>query len=219
MPAAVVVLVIMGFIVVIAGVIVWTIARERKRTDAMRQVADQLGIDFDPEARDMPPADLAQSHLFQLGRSRGAKNLLHTARRDREVALFDYSYVIRHGNSSTRYRQTVAAFPVRSGRLPAFQLRPEGLLHRIGELFGYQDIDFHEDYDFSAKFLVKGRDEEAVRGLLTDRRRRACLDAGNVCVEGNEGWLIVYRAHRRVPAEEIARFLDEARELARAFVG
>ena len=190
---------------------------EQKRREALRQVADRLGLDFEPEADAVLTPDLASFHLFKQGHGRRVRNLLRGRKGRDEVWLFDYRYVTGSGKHRSTHNQSVAAFPLGSGSLPEFELRPENVLHKIGAAFGYQDIDFRDDRGFSARYLVRGRNEDAVRGLFDRRTIEAVQTARNLCVEGGGSWLVVYRAGRRVEPAKIADFLEEARALRSAF--
>ncbi len=52
-------------------------------------------------------------------------------------------------------------------RLPNFTLRPENLFHKIGQVFGYQDIDFDSHPEFSKRYLLKGENESEVRSTFS----------------------------------------------------
>lgn len=204
-------------IVVVAPVAIYVAYKQaRKRTEALQRVADQIGFHFDRAAHGMPPPEAAQFHLFSYSGS-DLRNLLHGKRGDQEVYIFDHSYTVRGGKSSSTVSQTVAAFPIKSRPLTDFELRPLGTLDKIGSALGFQDIDFREDPDFSSRYVLKGKDEDAVRQLFIDRRRSACVRARDVCVEGGGGWLITYRARRRVEPDGISQFLDETRAIGVAF--
>jgi hypothetical protein len=206
--------VFVGLIVVIAVVVR---RAEQKRREALREVAGQLGMDFEPEADTLLSPDLAGFHLFKQGHGRRVRNLLRSRKGRDEVWLFDYRYVIGSGKNRSTHNQSVAAFPLGAGSLPEFELRPENVLHKIGAAFGYQDIDFRDEPGFSARYLVRGREEDAVRELFDSRTIEAVQTARNICVEGGGSWLLIYRARRRVEPANAADFLEEARALRAAF--
>jgi len=41
-------------------------------------------------------------------------------------------------------------------KLPFFELKPENTFHKIGQVFGYQDIDFEAFPNFSKGYLLRG---------------------------------------------------------------
>jgi len=217
MPGGIWILIVAAAVIV-PVVILAVRAAERRRTEALQQLGQELGLDFDPDATGMPAPEFTHLRLFQHGRGRKARNLFYCRHRGQDSYLFDYQYTVSSGKSSHTYRQTVAAFPVREKTLPDFDLRPEHVFHKIGSAFGYQDIDFDEDPDFSKQFLLRGGDVDGVRSLFKPQCRESVLQAGNICVEGSGSWLVVYRARKRVEPRDLTEFLELARVVREAFV-
>ncbi len=211
--AVVAVLVLMA---VVAGV---GVVLERRRREALRQAARELGFAFKAECEILSQERMEEIELLQSDRNGERSNLIRGTAGN-EVLIFDYRYVTGSGRSRATHEQTVAAFHLPGGSLPAFQLRPENMLHRIGSAFGYQDIDFDSHPDFSQRFLVRGADENAVRSLFSPwvlaffeglEKKQWCW------VEGGGEWLIVYRHEELVEPSELRALLDEASALATAF--
>jgi hypothetical protein len=202
-----------------AIVAIWHVVRraEQKRRQALRQLAEQLGLEFAEEAGELTSSEFARFHLFKQGRGRRASNLMRGRVGRDEVLLFDYRYVIGSGKNRRTVRQSVAAFSLGPLTLPDFELRPESLFHKIGAAFGYQDIDFPDYPSFSSHYLVRGKDEPAVRGLLDGTVIESVQAAKGICIEGGGSWLVVYRAGRRVDPLRMSEFLDEAQALRSAF--
>ncbi len=109
--------------------------------------------------------------------------------------------------------QTVAAFR-RDGRsFPQMELRPENVLHKIANLFGWKDIDFDNRPEFSSKYLLRGPDEAAVRRLM-DSTTLAFFEKNlGWFVETENAWVLVYRDDRTVKAEELAAFCEAAKKI------
>jgi len=105
------------------------------------------------------------SYLFSRGREPAIANLIEDGE---NLAIFDYTYTSGYGRQRHSYRQTVMAFQLPGRVLPIFCLRPERVWHEVGAWFGQQDIDFDRWPAFSSKYLLQGRNEEAVRKLFTD---------------------------------------------------
>jgi hypothetical protein len=206
------------FIVVAAGVwyLVWR--AEQKRREALRQIAEQLGFELEPQADELSAREFGRFHLFTLGRGRTATNLLRGRMEHEEALLFDYRYDTGSGKNHSVHRQTVAAVSLGArAALPEFELRPENIFHKIGAAFGYQDIDFPDYPSFSSRYLVRGKDEAAVRAVFDGTVIEAVGSAKNICIEGGGSWLVIYRAGRRVDPAKIPEFLDAARALRSAF--
>lgn len=210
-------LLLIGAGVLILGLVIYgAVVLERRRREGLAAFAAQHGYDFDPRAEDVLQREFASFPLFSRGHGRRATNLLHRRRGDDELLVFDYRYTTGGGKSQHTHHQTVVAFELRKQALPQFEVRPENILHKIGQAFGYQDFDFAEYPDFSARFLVRGREEMAVRHVLRDALITALQSAGDICLEGGGAWLIAYRAGRRAPVGMLATFVDEAETLRSA---
>lgn len=204
----IVTLVAAGFALV--GVIIHFAWRyERKRAEALRQAASELGFQF---AEDDPslPDRFGSLRLFSQGHSKKVRNVLRGAGQNAEVSILDYSYTVGGGKNKRTYRQTAVCLESPELRIPDFELRPEHLFHRIGGLFGYQDIDFGDYPEFSRKYLLRGTNEPAIRSVF-DAAVVAHLESlDRAYVEGHPGQLVFYRHAKRVRPEEVRGLLEEA---------
>ena len=106
--------------------------------------------------------------------------------------------------------------------MPVFELRPEGILDRVADVFTHKDIDFDSNPGFSHRFLLRGLEIERVRelfapplltffeGLPTDEKWH---------VEGDGYTLILYRSNVIASAEEIQPILERTSRMAKTFFG
>lgn len=194
----------------------------RKRAEGLEQAAQ--GMNWRYEAKPGPVATVLPGiealPLFQRGpeKSRSIEHLLSERNTDRPARLFDYRYTTGSGDDKHRWIQTIAAFDLGDGAsLPAFTMAPESFWHRIGERFGYPDIDFEPYPEFSARYRLKGADEDAVRRLFRDALLGFFEHHQGLNVEGQGRWLVVYRPGRRVSPAELPAWRETAAEVARAF--
>ncbi len=200
------------FIVVVAFVVGRQL--ERKRTEELRLVADELGFEFQAEADGLLAEGIGSLPLFSRGHSKKATNSMCKLVRDRDVILLDYKYTVGHGKHAHTHRHTVAVFqPDRHTRYPDFEMRPETFFHKIGAMFGYQDIDFESHPKFSKRYLVRGTDETGVRATFS----RPVLDflessATPWSVETRSNWLAIYHNTRAKPPE-IRQFLTDTTKI------
>ncbi|MGI9471696.1 MAG: hypothetical protein ACR2NZ_09210, partial [Rubripirellula sp.] len=93
--------------------------------------------------------------------------------------------------------------------LPAFELRPESVFHRIGKVLGYQDIDFESHPEFSKRYLLRGQDEDAVRAMFTPELLSFFESQEKVSAEASGDLLVFYRAGKRLKPEMIRAFMEE----------
>ena len=140
---------------------------EKQRTEKLKKVSGLIGLAFDPKGDQSLIDRLSQFHLFSQGYSRKIKNMLHGQIQQAEIAIFGYQYTTG-GRRSHTYWQTVIYFHSSSLNLPLFALRPEQMFHKIGQVLGYQDIDFESHPMFSQRYLVRAYDKEGVRRVFSD---------------------------------------------------
>lgn len=197
---------VVGAILVMAVIVITTRIREKKRTDKLREVAAELSFEF-TESDEHRLARLADFPLFSQGRARKMKNVLRGESRKTEVAIFDYCYTTGSGKNSRTHHQTAVCFRSERLDLPNFTLRPEHWYHKIGNMLGYQDIDFADYPEFSREYLLRGDDEESIRDLFTAATIEQFDGQTGICLEGRGNRLIVYRAGKRVEPFEVQDFL------------
>lgn len=209
------------FALIAAGVVVvmvMTVVAERKRREALQRVAAQLGLTFYAKDPGILIGGAGSLYLFDQGHSRRVQNVMTGVIEDLQVSVFDYQYTTGGGKNSTTHSQSVVAIRQDGRPLPAFQLRPEGIFHKLGSMLGFNDIDFPEHPRFSSQFLLKGQHELAVRAAFTPEVIGYLEGRKDICVEGGGNWVIVYRSGRRLIPEQIAGFVEEGFTIATGLV-
>ena len=208
---------IAAIVVTIGGVGYWATQQEKKRALALQALAERLGWTYHPAPFITIIHGPSRFELFTSGRSQEIRNHAAGEMGGRPVSVFDFSYVTGAGKSRTVWRQTVVHVQLPGMELPAFALRPEHALHRIGGLFGYQDIDLEADPDFSRRYLLRGEDEAGIRALFDadvrdfyDRNPKSCTEAAGAD-------LFYWRTGKLVKPEEIDALLESAVDLAGRF--
>lgn len=190
--------------------------REKKRRQALADEAYHLGLEFVPDA-DLGGSEFARCQLFNQGHARSFFNVMHGEAHGRELYVFDYKYTTGSGKNSSTHRQTVAAYLAGKDDLPQFELRPEHFFHKIGSLFGYQDIDFGTNPGFSKSYLLRGKDERDVRGVFRQDVLYHFESKPGWCVESSGRWLVIYRSSKRVDPEQMRAFVDDADTIVSIF--
>lgn len=212
LPYALIIVTILG----IVALVLWQRAQARQRTEALARLASEMGFAFEPEADLDQLRALGDMPLYSRGRARHARNVM-TGRIDRdELEVFDYHYTTGGGKNQQTWKQTVVLFPGSAHALPDFVLAPENVLHRIGHLFGYQDIDFESSPEFSRHYLLRGSDEMAIRSAFSVDALAFFAQRPGWGVEARSGSVCVYRAGRLCGADEIRTLLDDALAVLRA---
>lgn len=203
------IIILVGVGVIVGVVLYFTYLAEKKRTELMQRAAEELGFEFFPKGDGPLLTELSLFNLFTQGHSRRLYNLMRGEANNLEVAIFDYTYVTGGGKSSHTWHQTILCFGMPDTNLPSFSLRPQTFWHKIGAWFGYQDIHFDTHPVFSDKYLLRGRDEAAIRALFRDEVLSFYEHSEGLSTEGYGHRLLHYRQAKRVDPQNIRSFLEE----------
>ena len=199
------------------GVIFWIgKVYEKKRTEKMASVAEELGLQFSPGQNHELLGKLQVFALFNKGRARKMTNVMFAETDTTSLAIFEYQYTVGGGKNSQTHRFTMAAMETPTLRLPQFTTRPEGFLDGIGSVIGLQDIDFDEHPEFSDAFVLKGENETAIRNFFDTRILDLFANHKGVHVDAH-GSMLTYRTKGRQNPESIPTFMAEAYEFLNAF--
>ena len=172
---------------------------EKQRTEKLKKISELMGLAFYPKGDQSLIDRLSEFHLFSQGYSGKIKNMLHGQIQQAEIAIFGYQYKIRGSRSSpATLRQTVIYFHSSSLNLPRFALRPEQLFHKIGQVIGYQDVDFESHPMFLQRYLLRAYDEKGVRRVFTDQVLSYFEQQRGVSTEGDGEQLIFYAPESRL---------------------
>jgi hypothetical protein len=202
---------------IVGALFYFSFRQERRRRESLRNAARRMGLSYEEKVSGVPEVPLESLRLFGSGRARQASSVLRGHAEGFDLVAFDWKYTTGSGSSSSQHRVTVCAFPLPGRGLPAFELRPENVFHRIGSALGMQDIDFDAHPEFSRKNLLRGSDEAAVRELFRGPILRHFERHAGWCVEADGDWLVVYRSGKRPKPAELRRFFHDAAGIARLF--
>lgn len=195
-------IVILAVIICIISLVLYLIMSEKKRRQELERVSREIGFTFSPSAHIQLPG----LKLFSTGHSKSKKNLLTTTSGGVQWSIFDYRFSMGRDTQE----QTVAMAQL-DRDLPEFSLSLEHFYHKIGDAIGLKDIDFEYYPEFSQKYRLTGKDENAVRQLftpivistITSQELREHVEA-----KGNS--IIMYTPRKRVKPEDLYGFFQKA---------
>jgi hypothetical protein len=156
---------LLAIILIMAAIIVAVIYGHfaaNQRSEALAGVARKLGLQFSAEEDPGLAERLSFLRHLDDGSNRYAYNRLSGNYQGHAVMVFDYHYetysTSKHGRRTHHHRYSI--FTLRLPRaFPELLISPEGLLSKIAQAFGYDDIDF-ESAEFSRKFCVRSTDKK-----------------------------------------------------------
>lgn len=192
-----------------------------QRAVDMRSLAVDLGYAFLPVDEFKDIGLLSQFPFYrQTSSNREVHHILE--KKDEMLAsrltVFDLTWVVSSGKSSTRYYQTMLCLYAKDLFVPEFRMRPEGLLDRIGTWLGMQDIDIEAYPEFSANNLLRGEDPQLVRELVAKPGFTHLFRLNREWnVEGLGYFLVLYKERDILTAPEIREMLHKADELHALF--
>lgn len=185
------------------------------RRKALEELAVSRGMKFSKEG--FQSGDLSGTGLavFMRGNGRRSGNMLSGAGSGgaKSLSFFDYSYTTGRGRNRSTQSLTLALADFGEPRLPAFELKPEGLLYKLGEMLGFKDIDIESAPEFSAKYRLTGPSEPEVRAFFGPATVMCFERHQGLNVQGGGRYMAIYRRAGRLPAAEYAGFIDEVKEI------
>jgi len=161
--------------------------------------------------------NLEKFGLFNQGHSKSITNAMYGDTEGTKTAVFDYRYTVGGGKNQQTFNQTVVYFEPLNVNLPFFSLRPEHVFHKLISAFGYQDIDFGNHPTFSSKYLLRGPDEPALRGLFNDALLGFYEANLGLSADGGGNQLFIFQQNYRQPPEQIQTTVNAALQLQRLY--
>ncbi len=200
---------VVGVLTLIGAIVYAAHKYEQARTEQFQKVAEDLGLEFFPTGNPAVQDAIGHLRLFNQGHGRKTQNMLSGQTDDIEIAIFGYRFITGGGKNQQTHQQTVISFQSPHLALTEFELRPEHIFHKIGQAFGYKDIDFDSHPVFSKRFLLRGPDEAAIREFFKPDLLEFFEAHQGISVEATGDRLIYYRAGKRIKPEEVRSFMEE----------
>jgi len=202
---------------VTAIIVLLVLRADRKRREAIKLAAQMLGFDYAEKAEMEVLGDGATMHLFHRGRSPRLHNVMLRQGMEASESVLDFQYTTGGGQSQQTHQQTVYLYKSQKLALPAFEMRPEHLFHKIGQRMGVQDIDPPDAPEFSDRFLLRGTDEAAILKTFSVPLCQSLAAHPKLCAEGVDRHLILFQHNKRIKPAELSQRLETLRSVARQF--
>ena len=212
------------FAAVAAVIVGLFVVFEGQRRGSLAEIAKGLGLSFTAGQHRLPQSlDGAGFYLFTQGQPE-IQNRMEGERDGYRVAVFEYAYSAGKGEEGSRelppadVGQTVnrlqeVVWLHRPGQvLPDFDLSPtHQVLRRIAaKVPGMEQVAFDRRDAFNARYILYGREPEAVRRVFTSAVTGALAADPGWFVEGRGDQWLIYRLAERPEPAQISEFLDQA---------
>ena len=198
---------IVGILGLIIGV---SFHLDKKRREQWLEVATALGFESLSAYPNELDGIVGSSRLMTTARQRTWTNIFRRQVDSLGVIFCDYRYTVGSGKNSTTWQQTVILFCSPSINAPRFEIKPEGWLNKVGELIGFQDIDFVESPEFSKKYVLTGSDEAAIRDFLRPGILQLLVGFKNLCLEVRPGSMMFWFDRKRISPAEFNVVFEQA---------
>ncbi|MFL6590949.1 MAG: hypothetical protein ACJ8M4_12345 [Chthoniobacterales bacterium] len=185
------------------------------RAAKLQAFAIALGGSYHRRANEADAALPDGCSLASIGGGRKVSNILEAVRTpELAFTLFDYEYTM---GKSTR-EQTISRMESSLLHLPSFVLFPETIFFKLGEkIVERKDIDFSDSPVFSEAFVLRGKDEPAIRTLFSAKLRQALEATPDLMIEGNAERLFIFRENYRCKPEEFSPAVERDKRILALF--
>ncbi len=202
--------IIVVFFIVFIGIGILSYIGAKKRRRAMMALAIRLGLNFYPDK----DRDMARRYRFldklRAGRDRYAFNILSGGYHNHNVTIFDYHY--KTGSGKDTHNHYLSFFLLQlTVSFPELVIAREGLLSKIGQALGYDDIDF-ESHEFSRKFCVRSKDKKFAYDVCNARMIEYLLSNDDLSIEIEDNILAI-SFNRRLSPDNIEQNLNRLIEV------
>ncbi|MCP4993821.1 MAG: hypothetical protein GY934_08555 [Gammaproteobacteria bacterium] len=214
--------VIVIIILIIAGVFYF----ESQRSNDLKQLAKQLGLNFKGGQQPLP-AVLQNTNFDLLAQGpTNINNWMSGSIKSHQIGLFGFSYNASTSgegeavlplnddqNSIERRSQSVIWIGTEKN-YPDFDLSPKQSHDRtVATRFGLHSVTFDGDSEFNKHFVLLARDNNRVSHLFSERVRKQLLDHPGMVIESRGNNLLFYRHAERLSPRDIPQFLSEVEKL------
>ncbi len=204
-------LIVVGIVLIVAAIIAASIWFERKRIDALRLAASNLGLELETGDDRELGRKLRFLNLLNRGDRHTASNVLRGTVDQEPILACEYRYETRSTDSKGRTRKTDHHFHVYTVTLdrevPELLISPEGLFSKFAQAFGYDDIDF-ESAEFSRRFCVRSKDKRFAYDFCDARMIEFLLSRPRLQVEAEGQTLATIYQGKFAPDRIVAELGD-----------
>jgi len=192
---------------------------EKKRREALRLLAARLGLSYDHRRNRGMASRYRFLNEMNKGDSRFAFNILSGAYSNFPVTVFDFHYATHStdskGRRKTHHHYLNYVILEQEKSFPELRIYPEGLFSKLGQMLGFDDIDF-ESVEFSKAFAVRSKDKKFAYAICHTGMMEHFLRNRDLKFE-IEGSTVALIYQGRIRPEEVERKLNELVEIRNLF--
>ena len=202
------------FLVVPIGLFFISAHFKKKRCAELKELFLKLGFQFQEDSNYPSNTPIALLDLMHRGRNQKISNVARLKVGQNETVCCDFSYRTGSGKHSKTHFLSLLCIHGQFD-LPEFTLCPEDMFSKIAQAVGYKDIDFDFDKDFSKMFVVRGKNPDQIKSILSPLVMQSLKRRPQARIEANKGAIAYYR--NQVPTLEIQNWIEEGRRILQGF--
>jgi hypothetical protein len=190
------------------------------RRKALAELAASMGLLFNEKGPESYYLEQTGLGIFNMGHSRKASNLMEIrgSGSGPDISFFDYRYTTGGGKNSHTHQFTLALFDLKTPKAPAFELKPENFIYKIGELLGFKDIDIPSSPLFSDKYRLTGPNETELLSFFNPGTVAYFEQHLDWQAQGAGRYLLVFKGERLIKPDTYQNFMEEAKNLVSSIV-
>jgi len=204
---------LLAFMAAMAAAAIYWWWWERKRKEAFWRLARKLGLRYVSHDYSIP-GKYSFLNALRRGRQRYASNVLRGTYKGHRVLAFDYHYRTGSGKSAHNVNFSFLLLE-QEVFFPELRIYPEDVMSKLGQMIGFEDIDF-ESVEFSRAFVVRSRDRKFAYDVCHPRMMEFLLQHRDLSLE-IEGLCVAISFPRRLKPEEIPERLRQLIEVRQLF--
>ncbi len=158
-----VIIAIAAGIMLVLAVVYFDYVRRKKRREAFALLAQRLGLRYSAAKNRRIDDTYGFLNKLRQGSNRYAYNTLEGDYQGHPVVTFDYHYETYSTDSKGRIQTLHHRFSFFilcfEASFPELRIYPETFFSKLGQMLGYDDIDF-ESVEFSKAFTVRSTDKK-----------------------------------------------------------
>lgn len=185
------------FALVVAGLAIWGWMATKRRREALSGWAQSRALSFSAANDHGMENRLPNFQCLHQGSNRYAYNVMEGMWGQRQILAFDYHYETHStgpkGQTQTHHYYFSAVVLSSAVPLKPLFLRPENFFDKIGEFFGFDDIDF-ESAEFSRKFYAKSPDKKWAYDVIHPRTMEFLLTSPQFAIQFDLNDVMAYRS-------------------------
>ena len=202
------VILIVAILAAVIGLLIFRAVWAAKRQKQLYAWCRANHLQFDPARSDDPGAEFSQVQVMQEGLRRFGENWCMGKWQGRPICYFDYHYTASPGENQSSHDLSIMTLESATPLKP-LTVRPEGLLDKVGDFFGAEEIHF-ESAEFNRRFHVTCEDRKWAYDALPPRALELLLASPRQLRIQFDDRAVVIWDGRLWPVEEI----DQAARIA-----